>query len=457
MAYVPNTEKDKREMLSAIGVDNIEKLLTDIPEEIRLKKELNLPSPLSEIELKKEMLSLSEKNADLLHYTSFLGAGAYDHYIPSVVEHMVSRSEFYTAYTPYQAEASQGMLQSIYEFQSMICELTGMEAANASMYDGASATAEAAMMAVRITKRKEILVSRALHPNYRMVLKTYLQGIGIPIKEITFLPVGQTGKDGITDADALSSFISDNTAAVIIQQPNFFGCIEDLSAISAIAKKFGALFIVSVDPISMGILKSPGELGADIVVGEGQALGNSLSFGGPYLGFFAARKEHVRQMPGRLVGATVDGQGKRGYCLTLQTREQHIKRERATSNICTNQALCALAATVYLSVIGKEGLRKVAELCLQKAHYAKREISKIKGFSSTFGASFFKEFVIKTPVSAEKIFKGLLKEKIIGGLELGNYYPELKEHLLICVTEKRTREEIERLINRMTEMAKKGG
>ena len=439
MGYVPNTEKNRKEMLRTIGVDDIEKLLTDIPDEVRLKKELNLPNPLSEIELKKVMLSLSEKNADLLHYTSFLGAGAYDHYIPSVVEHMVSRTEFYTAYTPYQAEASQGMLQSIYEFQSIICELTGMEAANASMYDGASATAEASMMAMRITKRKEILVSRALHPNYRMVLKTYLQGIGIPIKEITF-------KDGATDADALSSFISDNTAAVIIQQPNFFGCIEELSAISAIAKKFGTLFIVSVDPISMGILKSPGELGADIVVGEGQALGNSLSFGGPYLGFFATRKEHVRQMPGRLVGATVDGQGKRGYCLTLQTREQHIKRERATSNICTNQALCALAATVYLSVIGKEGLRKAAELCLQKAHYSQREITKIKGFSSPFSASFFKEFVIKIPVSAEKILKELLKEKIIGGLDIGNYYPELKDHLLICVTEKRTREEMEKFV-----------
>jgi glycine dehydrogenase subunit 1 len=328
----------------------------------------------------------------------------------------------------------------------MICELTGMDVANASMYDGASAAAEAAMMAIRITKRKEILVSRALHPNYRMVLKTYLQGIGIPIKEITFLPVGQTGKDGVTDADALSSFISDNTAAVIIQQPNFFGCIEDLSAISAIAKKFGALFIVSVDPISMGLLKSPGEFGADIVVGEGQSLGNSLSFGGPYLGFFAARKEHVRQMPGRLVGATVDAQGKRGYCLTLQTREQHIKRERATSNICTNQALCALAATVYLSVIGKEGLRKAAELCLQKAHYSQREITKIKDFTSPFPAPFFKEFVIKPPMSAEKILKDLLKEKIIGGFDIGNYYPELKDHLLICVTEKRTREEIERLV-----------
>ena len=436
MAYVPNTDKDKKEMLSVIGVDDIEKLLKDIPQEIRLKKGLNLPYPLSEIELKKKMLSLSEKNADLLHYTSFLGAGAYDHYIPSVVEHLISRSEFYTAYTPYQAEASQGMLQSIYEFQSMICELTGMDVANASMYDGASSTAEAAMMALRITKRKEVIVSSALHPNYRTVLKTYLQGIGITIKEIPF-------KDGITDVNALS--ISDNTAAVIIQQPNFLGCIEELSAINAITKKFGALFIVSVDPISMGILKSPGELGADIVVGEGQSLGNSLSFGGPYLGFFAARKEHVRQMPGRLVGATVDAQGKKGYCLTLQAREQHIKRERATSNICTNQALCALSATVYLSVIGKEGLRKVAELCLQKTHYAQREITKIEGFSSPFPAPFLKEFVIKMPVSAEKVLKGLLAEKIIGGLKLENYYPELKDHLLICVTEKRTRAEIERL------------
>ncbi len=445
MGYVPNTDRDRREMLAAIGVKDIEELLTDIPEEIRLKKDLNLPSPLSEVELKKDMLALSEKNTDLLHYISFLGAGAYDHYIPSVVNHLVSRSEFYTSYTPYQAEASQGTLKSIYEFQTMICELTGMEVANASMYDGASATAEAALMALRITKRRNILISRALHPNYRTVLKTYLQGIRTPIKEISF-------KDGVTDLEVLSSSISDSTAAVIIQQPNFFGCIEDLSPIIEIAHKSGALFVVSIDPISMGILKSPGDLGADIVVGEGQSLGNSLSFGGPYLGFFACKKDHVRQMPGRLVGATVDTQGRRGYCLTLQTREQHIKRERATSNICTNQALCALAATMYMSVLGKEGLRKVAELCLQKAHYAKREIARIKGFSSPFSASFFKEFAIKTPVSAERILKGLLEEKIIGGLNLGNYYPELRDYILVCVTEKRNRSEIDRLIKKLRQM-----
>lgn len=445
MGYVPNTEKDRREMLKAIGVKDIGDLLTDIPEEIRLKRDLDLPPPLSEVELKKEMLTLSEKNADLLHYTSFLGAGAYDHYIPSVVNHIISRSEFYTSYTPYQAEASQGMLQSIYEFQTMICELTGMGVANASMYDGASATAEAALMAMRINKRGEVLVSRALHPNYRMVLKTYLQGIRTPIKEVPF-------KKGVTDLDALSSSISDNTACVIIQQPNFFGYIEDLSAIGDIAHKSGAIFIVAIDPISMGLLKSPGEQGADIVVGEGQSLGNSLSFGGPYLGFFATRKEYVRQMPGRLAGATIDTQGRRGYCLTLQTREQHIKRERATSNICTNQALCALTATVYLSVLGKEGLKKVAELCLQKAHYAQREIARIQGFGSPFSAPFFKEFVIRTPVSAEGILTGLLQEKIIGGLNLGNYYSELKDHILISVTEKRTREEIERLVKKLREM-----
>lgn len=439
MSYIPCTGEDRKEMLAAAGVSSSEELTPCIPAGIRLQRLLDLPAPLSEMELRQELLVLSEQNADLDHHVSFLGGGAYDHFIPAVVGAVVSRSEFLTSYTQYQAEMSQGMLQAIYEYQSMICELTGMEAANASMYDGASASAEAALMACRITKRREIVVSSTVHPHYRQVLKTYLSGLDSPVVE-----VGR--EDGGTSLANLADAVSDATAAVIFQSPNFFGCIEEGEEIVAAARAKGALAVMIADPVSLGLLKSPGEMGVDIVVAEGQALGNSLAFGGPYLGIFAARQEHIRQMPGRVVGMTTDNAGKKGFCLTLQTREQHIRREKATSNICSNEALNALAATIYLACMGKEGLRTVAELSLRKAHYAREQICRIPEYSAVFGRPFFKEFVVKGPVSVDTLNRRMHDHNIIGGLDLECYYPEMKGHMLLCCTEKRSRGEIDRLV-----------
>lgn len=446
MEYIPNTIENQKEMLKVIGVSSIEDLLCDIPKEVRLKKDLNLPEPLSEFELIKEMKKLSRMNANTEDYISFLGAGAYDHFIPSVVPHILSRSEFYTAYTPYQAEMSQGFLQTIYEYQTMICELTGMEVANASMYDGASAMAEAALMGTRITKREEIVISSTVNPRYIKVLDTYLRGLKYPVKNIRW-------NNGMTDIKKLSQDISDKTAVVVIQNPNFFGSIEDVVTIIELAHRHGAVAVVVADPIALGILKTPGELGADIVVGEGQSLGVPLNFGGPYLGYFSTKMEHIRKMPGRIVGATTDRDGNVGYCLTFQTREQHIKRERATSNICTNEALVALAATVYMTAMGKQGLRDVANLCLQKMAYAKKNIESIKGYSIPFSSPTFKEFVVQASVSSEKIQERLYSEKIIGGLNLGTYYPELKDHLLFSVTEKRSRQDIDKLLQCLSQVA----
>ena len=365
MRYIPNTPEDREEMLKAIGAVGFGELISSIPDALLLKAPLDLPPALSEHELLSEMEAMAKLDADSDSRVCFLGGGAYDHFIPSVVGHIASRSEFYTSYTPYQAEVSQGTLQAAFEYQTMVCELTGMGAANASMYDGASAMAEAALMAQRLTKRDETAVSMAVHPNYRKTLRTYLRGIKAGVLEIPY-----HAGEGTTDLTALSEDVTDKTACVIVQYPNFFGCVEDLPAAGRIAKEKGALLVVVCDPIALGILKSPGELGTDIVVGEGQPLGKTLSFGGPYLGLFACREEHLRQMPGRVVGETRDANGKRGYVLTLQTREQHIKRERATSNICTNEALVALMAAVYMAAMGRHGMRKVAELCLQKSHYA---------------------------------------------------------------------------------------
>jgi glycine dehydrogenase subunit 1 len=445
MEYIPNTKEEQRQMLKVIGVETIEDLLGDIPSEIRLTRGLQLPPPLSEPELKTEMLRLSERNADLLHHASFLGAGAYDHYVPSAVGHLAFRSEFYTAYTPYQAEMSQGLLQTIYEFQTMIGDLTGMEVANASLYDGGSALAEAAMMAVKVTKRNTILISSTIHPSYRAVLKTYLSGTSVRIIELP-------SENGATDLVAAGKRLGEEVACVLIQTPNFFGCLEPVEGLSQEAQRHGALLGVSVDPIALGLLKSPGEAGADIVVGEGQGMGCGLNFGGPYLGFFATKKEYVRQMPGRVVGATVDTKGRRGYCLTLQTREQHIKRERATSNICTNEALSALSATIYLSMMGRQGLREVGRLCLQKAHYLKHRLCEIKGFERVFARPFFKEFVVKTPVPPARLNKKLFKHKIIGGLDLGEADRKLRNHWLVCVTEKRTKDEMDQFIAAVREI-----
>ena len=445
MRYIPITDRDREEMLRAIGVKSTDELFSDIPDKVRLKRGLDLPAPLSEMELVDHMRELSEKNGDLNHYTSYLGAGAYDHYIPSVVNHVLSRSEFYTAYTPYQPEISQGTLQAIYEYQSLICELTGMEIANASMYDGASALAEAAIMACSFTNRGEVVVSRTVHPEWRRVIRTYIEGQGVGVIEAPYA-------DGVTDVKALAGLVADNTAGVIVQNPNFFGCLEPVGEIEPVAHAKGGLFVVAADPISLGILKAPGEYGADIVAGEGQSLGNSLSFGGPYLGFLAARDKLARRMPGRIVGATVDSRGQRAFVLTLQTREQHIRREKATSNICSNEALNALAATVYLTLMGKEGIREVAEHCLQKAHYAHQKITALGRFQPAFSAPFFKEFAVSTALDLESVNAELLTHRIIGGYELGQSYPELKDGLLLAFTEKRTKEEIDHFIARLEEI-----
>lgn len=438
-SYLPHTAEDRQEMLAAIGVKDTMDLFCDIPEQIRLHRSLNLPGPLSEPELTKYFQKLAAANANLQEYACFLGAGAYDHYIPSTVDHVLRRSEFYTAYTQYQPEISQGYLQALWEYQSMICEITGMPVANASMYDGATAMAEAAILACHATNRKEILVARSVNPNYREVLMTYARDFDFEVKEIDFV-------DGITSNEKLKTFTSKATAAVIVQNPNFFGSIEDLASLIEVAHTDGALFVTVADPTALGILEAPGKLGADLVVGEGQPLGLAISFGGPYLGFFAASSKLMRKMPGRIVGQTVDKDGKRGFVLTLQAREQHIRREKATSNICSNEALCALAISVYLATMGKEGYAETADQCLQKAHYAYNEILKTAAAKPAFGAPFFQEFVVKVNKPIAEINKNLLDKKIIGGLDLGEYYPELSGHMLICVTEKRTKAEIDALV-----------
>ena len=442
MTYNPNTEQNREEMLKAIGVERFENLIPCIPEEIKLKKPLNLPKKLSELEIVAELRKMVGENKNSTQFINFLGAGIYDHFVPVAIDHLISRSEFYTAYTPYQAEVSQGTLQVIYEFQSLICNLTGMEVANASVYDGASAIAEAVLMAYAQTERKKVLIPESLHPFYKEVLYTYTSGLKLKIDDIGL-------KEGVLDLEQLKSKIDDKTACLVVQSPNFFGLIEDLKEIESLAHKVGALLIVATDPISLGILKPPGEYNADIVVGEGQVLGNSLNFGGPLLGFFATKKEFVRKMPGRIAAATVDKNGKTGYVLTLQTREQHIRREKATSNICTNQGLLATAACIYLSLLGKNGLKKVAELCLQKSHYAVEQIEKISGFKRKFKGPFFKEFVIQTPVAPSKVIKALLKNKILAGLDLKPFKLGLEDGLLMSVTEKRTKTEIDFLVDNL--------
>jgi glycine dehydrogenase subunit 1 len=438
MEYIPKTALEERQMLAEIGVADFEQLL-DIPADLRLDRPLNLPSPLSQMELKRHLEGLASTHR--VAGLSFLGGGSYDHYIPSTVGHVLSRSEFATAYTPYQAEMSQGVLQTIYEYQTLICRLTGMEVANASLYDGASALAEAAMMALRVTQRRQILIVKSVHPHYRQVVDTYLSGLD-DVTEITLPHRG--GRCVLT---AMESAITDQTAGVLIQHPNFFGQLEEVEEIVRLAHAKGALVILSVDPISLGVVKSPGEYGVDIAVGEGQSNGNATSYGGPYVGFFATRRAHIRQMPGRIVGRTTDGVGRPGFCLTLQTREQHIRRERATSNICTNQALNALASAVALATLGKEGLREVALLSLSGAHAAHRKITALPGFSSPFDGPFFKEFVIKTPRPAATILSRLRESGIFGGIDLGRYDDVLADHLLICVTEKHRPADVDRLVS----------
>ncbi|AEF95116.1 glycine dehydrogenase (decarboxylating) subunit 1 [Desulfotomaculum nigrificans CO-1-SRB] len=446
MKFIPHTEEERRQMLAALKINHTDQLFQDIPEEVRLKRDLNVAGGLSEMELSRHMADLAKLNSGTDEYICFLGAGAYDHYVPSAVKHILSRSEFYTAYTPYQPEISQGVLQSIFEYQSMIRILTGMDAANASMYDGASALAEAALMACATTKRDAVVVARTVHPEYRETLNTYMSGPGIKVTEVNY-------RDGVTTVQEAAKVLDKNTAALLVQYPNFFGCIEDLTGLAEAAHAVGALLVVCADPVALGLLKSPGQCGADIVVGEGQALGLPLSYGGPYVGFLACKDKFLRRMPGRIVGQTVDVDGKRSYVLTLQAREQHIRRDKATSNICSNQALCALAVTVYLSLVGKKGLRQVAESCVQKTAYTRDLLAKIPGYELPWTTPVFKEFVIKTSRAPAEINRQLLRHNILGGLDLGLYYPELAGHMLICVTEKRSQQEIELLAQRLGAIA----
>jgi glycine dehydrogenase subunit 1 len=431
-------------MLAAIGAKSVDELFSDVPEAIRLNEALRLPPALDEAGLWRKLRELAAKDANFQDHIYFLGAGCYDHFIPMTVDAVLSRSEFYTAYTQYQPEVAQGYLQALWEYQGMISELTGLPVSNASLYDGATALAEAAMMAAAEKKRNTVLVPDTLHPHYRELLATYAIDRGIELRSLGYL-------DGVTDlAKAEAALSAGDVAALIIPSPNFFGAVEDVAAAAELAHKAGALAIVVADPVSLALLEAPGKQGADIVVGEGQPLGIAASFGGPGLGFFATTEKLMRKMPGRIVGETHDTAGRRGFVLTLQAREQHIRREKATSNICSNQALCALAAAVYLSSVGKEGFRKVAELSLQKAHYALERITALPGYSRVFAAPFFKEFVVRAEgKDIAAINKALLADKIIGGLDLGRYYPELAGCMLLCVTENRTREEIDLLVARL--------
>jgi len=444
MRYISNTLAQQKEMLRVVGAASIEDLLSPIPPKARLSRPLNVPAARAEADLVRYMSQLAARNANVDDFVCFLGGGAYDHHIPSPINHLISRGEFFTAYTPYQPEASQGTLRTIYEYQTMMAELTGMDVANASLYDGASALAEAALMAHAVAERTELVISRGVNPRSRQVVATYCEGPRLRIREV---PVA----GGATDPEALRRVVTSKTAGVLIQSPNFFGCLEEVAQAAEIAHGAGALLIISVDPLSLGLLAPPGTLGADIVVAEGQGLGVPLSYGGPYLGVFATNHELLRRIPGRLVGATVDRDGKRGFVLTLQTREQHIRREKATSNICTNVALCALMATIYLALMGKQGLRKVGELSLAKAHYAADALTKIPGVRLRFTAPFFKEFVLQLPKSPERIVKRLAKEKILAGLPLKPFDRALKDCLLVAVTEKRTRQEIDAYVQALSQ------
>jgi glycine dehydrogenase subunit 1 len=435
MRYLPIAESDLAEMLRTAGISRMENLADVLPENLRLKRNLDLPSPLSEMELVQKLRSLSEAGKPMV---SFLGAGAYDHFTPSVVDHVLRRSEFYTAYTPYQPEVSQGTLQAVFEFQTLICQLTGMDIANASVYDGASAVAEAVLMAQRIKGRKKCLLARSLHPEYRTVTRTYTHPLGLELVPIPFT------KDGALDWGAFEKALDKEASSVVIQQPNFFGCLEDVERIARLAHAHDVLLVVAVaEPLSLALLQPPGALGADLVVGEGQSFGNAVSFGGPYIGFFASKENFLRSMPGRLVGETVDLEGRRGFILAVATREQHIRREKATSNICTNQALCALAVLVYLTIMGKEGLRELAEINLSKCEYAKRRLAETRPLR--FSAPTFNEFVVSLKGDPDQVLKKLSDQGIIGGLPLKRFYPEMKNEILICVTEKHSREDIDRL------------
>jgi len=438
MRYLPHTSEDITSMLEEVGVDDLDGLFSTIPEDCRHRGDLNLPEPLTEWELNDHMGALSDSMAVSPEYKMFIGAGSYEHYIPASVSNLLGRSEFVTSYTPYQPEISQGTLQAIYEYQTLTARLLGMEVANASIYDGASALAEALLMAFRITKKRKVAISSLIHPLYRRVVQTYLEPSGYEIVELPYLD------DGRTDLSRLAGI--NDLAAVAVQSPNFFGCIENLKEIGEMAHEKSALLVASfTEPLAYGLFKNPGSQGADIVCGEGQSLGIPQSFGGPVLGMFASKMKYVRSMPGRLVGKTTDLDGKRGFVLTLATREQHIRREKATSNICTNNSLCALAAAMYMASIGGTGMRELAMLNYDKSEYLKSELKKA-GFKINFESPTFNEFVVEFPAGFENTYERLLEKKIVAGLPLAPYYPELSSHYLLCVTETRTREDIDVLV-----------
>lgn len=437
MSYIPHTQEDIRQMLSAIGAGSIDELFKDIPAALR-PKSFNIPASKSEFEVTQLLHKLSLKNATGL--VNFVGAGFYDHFIPAAVDAIASRPEFYTAYTPYQPECSQGWLQAIYEYQSIICQLTGLDVSNASLYDGGTALFEAMMMAIRHTGRNKIILDSGINLIYRTMLYTYTSNLSVEFVEIPVV-------HGQSSREELFKHLDNKAAAVILQNPNFFGAIDDHSDIVEKAHKFGALAICSVYPVSLGMLKAPGEMGFDVATGEGQSLGIPLSFGGPYLGFMAVKNELVRQMPGRIAGAAVDSDGKRGFVLTLQAREQHIRRQKATSNICSNEALCALRAAVFVSLLGREGLKELAGHNYQKAEFAKEELSRINGVQVKRSSPTFNEFTVLLPMGADEVARRMIDKGFACGFPLGRFYKGMDNYLLIAVTEKRTKEEIRRLVD----------
>ncbi len=441
MRYLPHTDVDVQQMLDKIGVSNIDELFSGVPEDCRLKRPLDLPAAKSESEVLLSLRKLAEQNATTSQWDSFLGGGAYNHFIPSVIDQLISRSEFYTAYTPYQPEISQGTLQAIFEFQTLICQLTGMDVANASMYDGASACAEAVLLTVRAgKKRNKVLLSNALPPQYRETVTSYCRYLNVELIDIPL-------NSGTTDQDKLIELLDDQVAAVVVGYPNYFGLVEDIAAIAEHTHAHGARLVTAVpEPLALALFKSPGELGADVVVGEGQSFGVPLSFGGPGIGFFAVRKKDMRVLPGRLVGETLDQDGQRGFVLTLATREQHIRREKATSNICSNQGLCILMVSIYLALHGKQGLRQLAEVNYAKSAYAREKISQLDGFDVTFSGESFNEFVVTCQEPVAELKKRLEQQHILAGISLGRDYSELENGLLICVTEQNSREQIDRFV-----------
>jgi glycine dehydrogenase subunit 1 len=439
MHYHPLTAEDRRQMLQTIGARHFEDLLKGIPKELRVK-DISLPEATSEVELRRELEEIGQSNRSTKNTLSFLGGGSYEHFIPAALPQLLSRNEFYTAYTPYQPEASQGSLQTIFEYQSLIAELTSLEVSNASHYDGATSLAEAGLLALRHTGKRKLLAARSVHPHYRQVLRTYVEAADFSLEEFGFR------RDGKFEREEFDGLLKEEVGAVVFQMPNFLGVVEDLEKVAEKVHAQGALLIIVSNPLSLGVLRPPGEWGADLAVGEGQVLGIPTGFGGPYLGFFAATRELVRKIPGRLAGMTIDREGRRAFVLTLQAREQHIRRERASSNICTNEALCALAACIYLTLFGKEGIRELGELNLDRAHYLREEIGRLKGFRVDPSTPIFNEFAVFSEKSYAEIESRLVPQGILPGIDLSPFYPEMKGSFLVCATETKTKEDLDRFV-----------